>query len=245
MAVLSGTLCTQQSHHAIYRIINGLVTMHPCCSSLHVSVTRPDWGQHHLQFRQQHCRIFTFQNIVFSQVWSSGMPYSYLPQWCPATLSPETFQSHLAQLTLHLSLDGKIFYLHLSIFYFNACTHHFCVPIMAPFCTQVWQYSSWGTYFTSRGNQILPLFENRPLKETEKLKIMRWRIKSMPIKPYIHIHSKYENYQIMFFTFKIWPRISLITLYTKYEPIWRRYGLECIFWDDLTHKWYNDPDLAK
>ena len=125
MAVSSGTPCTQQSHHAVQD--HQWVCRHPCCSTLPVSLTRPD------QRPPPTIQTTTLQNsyssnfnTVSSQVWSAyGM--LYLPQWCRLRL-PGPFGA-----TWHHSpLDGK-FFTRTAVNFTSKRLSLFRVPAIAPF----------------------------------------------------------------------------------------------------------------
>ena len=116
MAVPSGTPCTQQSHHALQD--HQWDCCHPCCSSLPVSLTRPD------QRPPPTIQTTTLQNSHISTQFlpKCGLPkclWNALPAKVVLAPSPETF--HLAPCTHSLLITRwEAFYLHLSLFYFNA-----------------------------------------------------------------------------------------------------------------------------
>ena len=87
--------CAHSKVIMLYMIINGLVAIPAAPPFLYPS---PDLTRgHHQQFRQQHCRILTFQHSFFPSVvclWNA------LPATVVSAPSPETFRSHLAPLTL-------------------------------------------------------------------------------------------------------------------------------------------------
>ena len=94
MAVSSGTPCTQQSHHAVQD--HQWVCRHPCCSTLPVSLTRPD------QRPPPTIQTTTLQNSYFQHSFFPSVVclWNALPATVVSAPSPETFRSHLAPLTL-------------------------------------------------------------------------------------------------------------------------------------------------
>ena len=120
----------------LYRIINGFVAIPAAPPLLYPS---PDLTRgHHQQFRQQHCRILTFQHSFFpSVVCLYGM--LYLPQWCRLR-RPRPFGA-----TWHHSLSANhlmgSFLLAPQLILLQSTYHCFVFPRSHLSCTQVRQYS--------------------------------------------------------------------------------------------------------
>ena len=91
----------------LYKIINNLVAIPPAPPYLYHSsdLTRG----HHIQLRQHHCTILSYQHSFFPSVvciWNG------LPATVVSAPSLKTFRSSLKPLTLQLSFPQGDFYLH-------------------------------------------------------------------------------------------------------------------------------------
>ena len=136
----------------LYRIMNGLVAIPAAQPYLYPSSGRT--RGHHLQLRQQNCRISVYQHSYFPSV---VCLWNVLPSTAVSAPSIEVFKSRLSSVTLREVTDA-VFYLHISFKFFLFVTalplHVFLRP-RTFFLHKVQQYSVRGMYYIGRRRRII------------------------------------------------------------------------------------------